>query len=99
MSLLQTEQLRANEDWRRVLAAYVAEQSVQKSLDPEHEGWVRRIAEVDGFERSKLTTVHGRLIAYGLLHAQLAKRADGVLYRISASGREALSDSPTGDEE
>ncbi len=90
-----------NTDWnqpleqktcRHVLAAYGIEHAVQKSIQPEHDGWLSRLKHVDEVPDAELPEIHGKLIAYGYLKFQLAGRAEGVQYKVSAFGREALAD-------
>lgn len=99
MDLLETQPWRANEDWRRVLSAYAADQSVQRTLDAQHEGWVRRVSAVEGVAGEQLTVIHGGLIAYGLLETQLAQRSEGLMYKVSGAGRDVLADTPFGEHE
>lgn len=53
--------------------------------------WVSRLREVDGVPQDHLVPVHGRLIAHGLLQFQLQGREDGVVYRVTAAGRQMLN--------
>ncbi|MFQ5734198.1 MAG: hypothetical protein ACE5KM_19855 [Planctomycetaceae bacterium] len=92
MSPYDLSELRANDGWQRVLAAYVAEQRVRRTVEPDHSGWVARINTVEGVEQPHLPRIHGRLIAYGLLKFQLAGRNEGVLYQVSAFGKDALAE-------
>lgn len=91
-------QLRENESWRAVLAAYAAEQTVLKVTQPEHDGWVSRLKSVTDVSPEDLAHIHGRLMAYGFLKFQLAGRTEGLQYQVSSFGREALSacDDPNG---
>lgn len=86
----EIDQLRQNPEWVAVLAAYRAEQTVQKKLNPEHEGWVSRAKQVRDVENAHLSRIHGKLIAMGLLKFQLAGRTEGVVYQLSTAGRNAL---------
>ena len=84
------EELRGNDDWRRVLTAYQALGQQAKSLDPEHDGWVPRVSSVEGLEEDHLPRIHGKLIALGMLKFQLAGRTAGVCYQISRDGLLAI---------
>jgi len=53
-------------------------------------GWVDRIQEVVGIERSALSGIHGRLIAFGLLKCEVGHRSAGLVYRVSTQGKAAL---------
>ena len=53
-------------------------------------GWVDRVQEVVGIERSALSGIHGRLIAFGLLKCEVGHRSAGLVYRVSTQGKAAL---------
>jgi len=53
--------------------------------------WIPRLRDVDEVPRDRLTPIHGRLIAHGLLQFQLQGREEGVVYRLTPAGRKALS--------
>ncbi len=53
--------------------------------------WVSRRNEIEGVPGDQLAPIHGRLIALGLLNFQLQGREEGVVYRLSPEGRQALS--------
>jgi hypothetical protein len=97
MDMHHATELRANESWQRVLAAYDVEQAVLRKIDPDHAGWVPRLRGFDGIPDAELPGIHGRLIAFGLLKFQLAGRNDGVQYQVSTAGRESLSPGNAGD--
>ncbi len=84
------EELRGNDDWLRVLTAYQAIGEQAKSQDPEHDGWVPRVSEIEGLEEHHLPRIHGKLIALGMLKFQLAGRTAGVAYQISRDGLKAI---------
>lgn len=90
MNLNELDQLRRHPEWQQVLRAYRTEQRVQKKIQPEEEEWVRRLHTISGVAETHLPRIHGKLMAYGLLKFRLAGRADGVLYRVSSAGLEAL---------
>lgn len=79
------------EPCERVLSAYSAEASVQKTLDPQHDGWVSRLRRIDGIDDEDLPALHGRLIAHGLLKIQLAGRKEGVRYQLSGAAKQSLA--------
>lgn len=53
--------------------------------------WVTRRNEVPGIPGERMAPIHGRLIAHGLLQFQLQSREEGVLYRLTSSGRNVLA--------
>lgn len=91
MEPLEIESLPESAECERVLAAYSSEASVQKTLDPEHDGWVTRVRNVEGVPDEELSELHGWLIAHGLLKIELAGRKEGVRYRLSGTGKEQLA--------
>lgn len=74
----------ANPTWRLLLAAYEARQSTTESE------WLPRHTEVEGVPVEQLSGIHGKLIALGFLKFELGNRTDGVRYRVSPFGRQAL---------
>jgi len=91
MHLDAHKQLQQNDEWRRVLQAYQAEQRNRKRDDDKHEGWVARLSRVGGVADSRLPRIHGKLIAHGLLTFHLAGRFEGVFYQVSPAGKQALA--------
>lgn len=81
-----------NAEYAVLLEAYVRAQSEIRADDTDGEtaGWVPRRTEVGGIDDARLAPMHGKLIAHGLLSFQLTGRTNGVVYRVSAEGREAL---------
>ncbi len=73
-----------NPEWGLVLAAY------QQKLTAEKLEWSHRIIEVEGVAADRLSTVHGKLIALGMLKFEIGSRADGVQYQLTTLGRQAL---------
>jgi hypothetical protein len=74
----------AHPDWRLLLAAY------QQKLAAEKLEWSPRIAEVDGLAADRMSVIHGKLIALGMLKFEINNRADGVHYQVTPLGRQAL---------
>lgn len=54
-------------------------------------GWVPRLPGIDGVPPEHLASLHGKLIALGLLRFQLLDRTGGMVYRISPEGRSQLA--------
>lgn len=52
--------------------------------------WIPRLGEVEGVAADQLSRVHGRLIAEGLLRFNLLGRTDGIGYRLTPAGRQAV---------
>lgn len=78
-------------------AAAVEQDGATAERDPEAETrerkliWVRRLAVVEGVATEQLTTLHGQLIAEGLLQFDLGGREEGVVYRLTREARLALA--------
>ncbi len=88
LSLLQD-----NPDWLVLLNAYAV-------AEPDQEGWVARVSDLDGVELEDVPQIHGKLIAFGFLDFQLTDRNDGVLYQLTSLGRQGLirlREAPTED--
>lgn len=80
----ELEMYDANPEWGLVLQAYSqAQQTVEK-------GWVPRIAGVADVPVERLSAIHGKLIALGMLRFELAGRMEGVLYQLTPLGRQAV---------
>jgi hypothetical protein len=92
------EQLAATTGWRRVLEAYAslsASSAVRQSIEGRPEvqeslGWVPRISRLDGVDAERLSALHGRLIALGLLSFEVSGKA-GMQYQLSPLGRRTLT--------
>ena len=82
------QELAASPEWRRVLEAYLHE-AAQRPADPADEGWLPRIARIDGVDPAHLSRLHGRLIALGCLKFELSGKA-GVQYQLTPLGRQTL---------
>jgi len=74
----------------RILAEYRSRQKYLKTENPEHDGWVLRIDDLDGVDGEHLSRIHGQLIAWGCLKFQIASRFSGVVYQISSEGENLL---------
>jgi hypothetical protein len=81
--------LTENAEYTALLQAYQRALSQMVRHDPDA-GWVPRLVNVPGIDDARLAPMHGKLIAHGLLSFQLTGRTSGVVYRVSADGREAL---------
>lgn len=84
MHLQALTQLEKNPEWRHLLTAYHARQTLSQ------DGWVDRIYELSGVEDDQLSKYHGRLIALGLLDFELGGRGEGMRYQVSPLGRQTL---------
>jgi hypothetical protein len=74
-----------------VLECYSVRDAAAKTSQPEYSGWLDRILEVPGVERSALTSIHGFLIAQGLIKFEFTGRSVGLQYQLSTNGRESIA--------
>lgn len=78
------ELLDANPEWGLLLAAY------HQKISSESLEWSPRLAEVPGLPAEQLSSIHGKLIALGLLKFEIGSRALGVHYQLTPLGRQGL---------
>jgi len=91
-------------DCLTVLNCYAVRDAAAKAMPGEHAGWLDRIQDVPGIEKFSLTSIHGFLIAQGLIRFEFTGRSVGLQYQLSTHGRESiaresvyLSDDPRGE--
>lgn len=63
------------------------------------DGWISRVTEVPDIESSELPTIHGRLIAFGLLKFDVSGRDTGLKYQLTPQGKQALAGPSSPDED
>ncbi len=83
-----------SDDCLKVLASYAVRELAARASNPDGGGWLDRIDEVPGISTTSLTTVHGYLIAQGMLKFEITGRSVGLQYQISTAGRDALNRKP-----
>ncbi len=86
--------LNESPEWRTILEEYQHRENLQKTADPESDGWVLRISSLEDINEEELPKIHGKLIAVGYLKFQLSGRNSGVKYQISPAGKLALKNKP-----
>ncbi|MBI1344848.1 hypothetical protein GC163_01015 [bacterium] len=86
----ELDQLRRNPAWAATLRLYWDRQTQGRAETAEFDGWVPRVAEVPTVETGKLSSVHGRLIAFGFLKFDLSNRDVGMRYQLTPLARQAL---------
>lgn len=57
-------------------------------------GWVSRIAQLEGVDPTRMSTLHGRVIALGYLKFQLIDRQIGLRYRLTPAGKQVVKAEP-----
>ena len=90
MTSFELEELESVPEWRSVLAAYRDSSVLARTQSAEFDGWLPRLAALDGLDSAGLSTVHGRLIALGFLRFQIGGRTVGLQYQLAPEGRHAL---------
>ena len=90
MTSFELEELQSVPGWRSVLAAYRDSSVAARTQSAEFDGWLPRLAALDGLDSPALSTVHGRLIALGFLRFQVGGRTVGLQYQLAPEGRQAL---------
>lgn len=83
-------QLRRNPEWRAVLQVYHDLQQQAREQEPASDGWIGRQVSFADIDASKLSTIHGKLIAFGFLKFDVGGRDVGVQYQLTQQGKRAL---------
>lgn len=74
-----------------VLECYSIRDAAAKAASSEYAGWLDRLIEVPGLERASLTSIHGFLIAQGLIKFEFNGRSVGLQYQLSTQGRDCVA--------
>ena len=74
-----------------VLNCYAVRDAAAKAASKEYAGWLDRILDIQEIEKTTLTSIHGFLIAQGLIRFEFNGRSVGLQYQISTQGREAMA--------
>ena len=74
-----------------VLNCYAVRDAAAKASADEYAGWLDRIQDVPGIEKLSLTSIHGFLIAQGLIRFEFTGRSVGLQYQLSTLGRESIA--------
>ncbi len=90
MDELDIIQLRSNPDWRVVLQGYFDLQQQLREQSPDADGWIPRLTDLPGVDHGSLSSIHGKLIAFGMLKFDVGGRDVGVQYQVTHQGRRAL---------
>lgn len=83
---------------QQLLHAYQAQAASLKVTSEEFDGWLERIDELSGVEVDQLTSLHGQLIAAGMLRFEISGRNVGLKYQLSQQGKRALELEAESDE-
>ena len=74
-----------------VLNCYAVRDAACKATLNDYAGWLDRIQDVPGIEKNSLTSIHGFLIAQGLIRFEFNGRSVGLQYQVSPQGRESIA--------
>ena len=74
-----------------VLNCYAVRDAACKAASKEYAGWLDRIQDVQDIEKTTLTSIHGFLIAQGLIRFEFNGRSVGLQYQLNTQGREAMA--------
>ena len=86
-----TKQSEFEQNCLTVLNCYAVRDAAAKAASKEYAGWLDRIQDVQDIEKTTLTSIHGLLIAQGLIRFEFNGRSVGLQYQLSTQGREAMS--------
>ncbi len=95
MQDFELEQLRRNPQWSATLRTYQALANEKRSASEAFDGWVPRVSQVPDVDVTKLSSIHGRLIAFGFLKFDLSDREIGMRYQLTPMARQALGENIT----
>jgi hypothetical protein len=91
------ELLRRNPDWLTTLQAYWDTHLQLKNELAEYDGWVGRIASIPEIPADSLSSIHGKLIAFGYLKFDLSPKDTALRYQLTPLGRTAVTGETTPD--
>ena len=74
-----------------VLGCYAVRDAAAKASQQDYAGWLDRVLDVPGVETASLTSIHGYLIAQGLIRFEFTGRSVGLQYQLSPQGRDCLA--------
>lgn len=99
MDDFELEQLRRNPAWAVLLNVYYEHQVQGRNQTPDFDGWVPRVYHAEQIPVEELSSIHGKLIAYGFLKFDLAGRDGGVRYQLTPLGKQGINASIPVEEE
>lgn len=79
-----------NPDWTATLQVYYSLQQQLRGQTPDANIWIPRQAEIPGVQSENLSSIHGKLIAFGMLKFDVGGRDVGIQYQVTHQGRRAL---------
>lgn len=91
MSTATTQTDTFDQNCLTVLECYAVRDAASKAMSADYTGWLDRVLEVPGLESSSLTSIHGFLIAQGLIKFEFTGRSVGLQYQLSSLGKECIA--------
>lgn len=91
MNATETTTTTFEQDCLAVLGCYAVRDAAAKAAQQDYSGWLDRVLDVPGVETASLTSIHGYLIAQGLIRFEFTGRSVGLQYQLSPQGRDCLS--------
>lgn len=79
-----------NPDWAATLQVYYSLQQQLRGQATDGNVWIPRQTEIPGVQAENLSSVHGKLIAFGMLKFDVGGRDVGIQYQVTHQGRRAL---------
>lgn len=76
------------------VASEIPGQVKDSETEDSNVGWVSRIAQLEGVDPTRMSTLHGRVIALGYLKFQLIDRQIGLRYRLTPAGKQVVKAEP-----
>ncbi len=90
MTRFEREFLEREPGWSDVLAAYARDADRRQADGVGGAVPCSRVDRVEGIDPTRLSRIHGKLIALGLLQFRLVDRHVGLQYEVTPRGRELL---------
>jgi hypothetical protein len=90
-------ELKHHPEYLLLLEAYRDCDRSVRDENPEFDGWLPRLNEIDGIAATGLSRAHGRLICHGYLAFQLGDRLEGIKYQLSPDGVRLLGGTASAD--
>jgi hypothetical protein len=91
MSTTEAHSTTFDQNCLTVLECYAVRDAAAKASRSDYSGWLDRLLDVPGLEASSLTSIHGFLIAQGLIKFEFTGRSVGLQYQLSTLGRESIA--------
>jgi hypothetical protein len=81
-----TPLLQKHPEWVLLLTSYLP-----STGEPAESAWKPRLRSLEGLGAEKLSSIHGKLIAHGLLKFEFIDKQGGMAYQVTSEGLAALA--------